>query len=176
MTAVQTNSRPNSEVGLVLAGGGARGAYEAGALSKLLPELEKRGERPGIILGTSIGALNATHIAATAHLSAQESVDELIKLWLKVQFSNIVGPLVSLREIGRLLRYFQRRSTPSLLDTSSLPALLNELIEFEQLHENTGRDLVSLAVVATSYATGDSVVFHEGPPRGTVAPDLGRGI
>jgi NTE family protein len=33
-------------VGLVLAGGGARGAYELGVLSVLLPALEARGERP----------------------------------------------------------------------------------------------------------------------------------
>ena len=33
------------EIGLVLPGGGARGAYEVGALSVLLPALEARGER-----------------------------------------------------------------------------------------------------------------------------------
>lgn len=42
-------------VGLTLAGGGARGAYEAGALSVLLPELERRGERPTLYVGTSVG-------------------------------------------------------------------------------------------------------------------------
>jgi len=35
--------------GLVLAGGGARGAYEAGALSVLLPVLERSGKRPSIL-------------------------------------------------------------------------------------------------------------------------------
>ena len=43
-------------VGLVLSGGGARGAYEAGVLSVLVPVLEARGECPTIIVGTSVGA------------------------------------------------------------------------------------------------------------------------
>ena len=34
-------------VGLVLSGGGARGAYEVGVVSVLLPELERRGELHG---------------------------------------------------------------------------------------------------------------------------------
>ena len=33
-------------VALVLAGGGARGAYEVGVLSVLLPALDARGQRP----------------------------------------------------------------------------------------------------------------------------------
>jgi hypothetical protein len=40
---------------LVLAGGGARGAYEAGALTVILPELDRRGERPTVHAG--VGAL-----------------------------------------------------------------------------------------------------------------------
>jgi NTE family protein len=43
--------------GLVLAGGGARGAYEVGVLSVLLPWLDRRhGQRPDVIVGTSVGA------------------------------------------------------------------------------------------------------------------------
>ena len=42
-------------IALVLAGGGARGAYEMGALSVLAPILEQRGEQVEIIVGTSIG-------------------------------------------------------------------------------------------------------------------------
>jgi NTE family protein len=173
---------PNPKVGLVLAGGGARGAYEAGALSTLLPYLEKRGERPGIVLGTSIGALNASHVADSAHLPAKESADSLIELWRQVQFSDIVGPIVSLREFGRVLRYFgglrknSRWSSPALLDTSPMPALLDALIKFPQLHDNVDQGLVALAVVATSYATGGSVVFHEGPHGVTVPADPKRAI
>ena len=79
MTVVGLDGGCNPEVGLVLAGGGARGAYEAGALATLLPYLEQRGERPGVVLGTSIGALNGSFLAASAHVSVAESVDSLIK-------------------------------------------------------------------------------------------------
>lgn len=166
----------------MLSGGGARGAYEAGALATLLPYLEQRGQLPGIVLGTSIGALNASHLAATAHLPASESLERLIKLWGEVQLSDIIGPLASPRELGRVLRYIggllgiPRSSSPALLDTTPLPGVLRRLIDFDQLHRNVDRELASLAVVATSYATGDSVVFHEGPPRTAVPRDLRRGI
>ncbi len=46
----------NAAVGVVLAGAGARGAYEAGILSTLLPALEDRNERPTLFVGTSAGA------------------------------------------------------------------------------------------------------------------------
>ncbi len=51
------------QIGLVLPGGGARGAYEAGALSILIPALEARGERVEIVCGTSVGGINAAVVA-----------------------------------------------------------------------------------------------------------------
>ena len=166
----------------MLSGGGARGAYEAGALATLLPYLEQRGQLPGIVLGTSIGALNASHLAATADVSAVESTDGLLKLWREVQFSDIIGPLASPREFARVLRYIggllgiPGSSSPALLDTTPLPAVLRKLIDFARLHDNIDRRLISLAVVATSYATGDSVVFHEGKPGVGAQTDARRGI
>jgi NTE family protein len=182
MTAVRTDAARDPEVGLVLAGGGARGAYEAGALAALLPYLEQRNELPGIVLGTSIGALNSSHVAATAHLSTAESLDKLITLWREVQFSDIIGPLVSPRELWRVLLYvggllgIPQSRVPAVLDTTPLPEVLRRLIDFEQLHRNVDEALVALAVVATSYATGDSVVFHEGPPGIAVQADVRRAI
>ena len=151
-------------------------------LATLLPALEERGELPATVLGTSIGALNASHVAAYAHTSAKTLTDELIKLWHDAQFSDIIGPLISPREFGRLVRYvggtmgIPRWSAPALLDTTPMPGLLRRLIDFDQLYRNIDDDLISLAVVATSYATGNSFVFQDGHPGVARHTDLSRGI
>lgn len=60
----------DDRVAVVAAGAGARGAYEAGALSVILPALEELGQRPRIFAGTSAGSINATLFASLAHLPA----------------------------------------------------------------------------------------------------------
>src|SRR2546423_8647629 len=92
-------------VGLVLAGGGARGASEAGALSVLLPVLEQRGQRPRVIVGTSVGALNAGFLAATAHLPVDEVVARGHTAWRDARYNEVLAPLVSGGTLVRGLRY-----------------------------------------------------------------------
>ncbi|MEJ2207108.1 MAG: patatin-like phospholipase family protein, partial [Gemmatimonadota bacterium] len=58
-------------VGLVLSGGGARGAYEAGVLAHLFEEIYPRlppGFEFDVLSGTSVGAIHAAYVAASAHL------------------------------------------------------------------------------------------------------------
>jgi predicted acylesterase/phospholipase RssA len=54
----------------VLSGGGARGAFQAGALVELLAYFERSGKRINILSGTSVGALNGMSIAQAESLSA----------------------------------------------------------------------------------------------------------
>ena len=61
------------DVGLVLGGGGARGAYTSGALSVLLPELK---DQVRVIVGTSAGALIASYLVANWHRPAQEAIKD----------------------------------------------------------------------------------------------------
>ena len=69
------------KTGLVLPGGGARGAYQIGvlkAIAELLPE--KRKNPFSVISGTSAGAVNAVVLAAEAERFSH-AIDQLIKIW-----------------------------------------------------------------------------------------------
>jgi NTE family protein len=170
-----------AEVGLVLAGGGARGAYEAGALSVLLPVLERRDERPRILIGTSAGALNVGFLAATAHLPPDEVMRTAMDIWSSVRWSEVARQLVSGASLSRAAAYagefigIPGSRLESLIDPQPLRATLRERVDFGQLGENVEAGRVdSAGVVATSALTSRSVVFHSGGPN--LAPDRRRGI
>jgi predicted acylesterase/phospholipase RssA len=71
---------------LVLSGGGARGAYEAGVLARLYENVETDGPPFDIVCGTSAGAINA----AFAARSTRASIDEARKFWLEIPDAHIV--------------------------------------------------------------------------------------
>lgn len=153
---------------LVLAGGGARGAYEAGALSLLLPELERRGQRPTVYAGTSVGAINAVMLASMAHLPAPEAAGRLVTLWEQLSKGDVIrpilrrqGPLAALRFAGELMSVPGVRLA-SVLDPTPLHASLDRWIDWDALHRNVSSGIVeSVATVCTSARTGRSVVFVE---------------
>lgn len=155
-------------VGVVLGGGGARGAYEAGALSVLLPLLERRGERPSIFVGTSVGAINAAYLASTQHMGAEEAAEGGLAHWEEVTPGHVMRRLlpdhllrVALRYAGELLSVPGVR-LPALLDSRPLGANLRRWIEWSALHRNVESGLVhSVAAVATSARSGESVAFTE---------------
>lgn len=170
-------------IGLILSGGGARGAYEMGVLSELLPWLEREhGQRPDVIVGTSVGALNAAYIAAKAGQDAEQLAADGARLWREIHFSDVLAPFLSpgeLHEVGRLAAsFFSAGVAPyTLLDPKPLAATLGRLIAFEDIHRNVARSSVGLracAVVATAAHTNRTVVFHDGGPR--VASDERLGI
>lgn len=168
-------------VAIVLSGGGARGAYEAGALSVLLPVLEQRGERPRILVGTSAGALNVSFLASHAELGIGQLVAEALASWASMSWADVARPLVSIATLRRLGAYAgELLGVPglrieSLLDPAPLRRTLRQRIDFDQLAVNVEAGRVRCAaVVATSALTGRSVVFHAGLP--SPPPDDRRGI
>lgn len=159
----------------VLPGGGARGAYEIGALSVLLPALEARGERIAVWCGTSVGAINAAVLASLAHLPAADQASEAAKLWHELRKQDVIAPIAGrggARTLARLIG--NSLGVPgiglaSLLDPSPLGASLDRWIDWTRLSRNVERRVVeAVCVVATSLSTGDPVGFvasRNGAPR-----------
>jgi NTE family protein len=59
----------------VLSGGGARGAFQVGALKALL----EAGYQPDLLVGTSVGAINATYLAING--SNLNAIEKMIQAW-----------------------------------------------------------------------------------------------
>src|SRR5271166_807158 len=151
-------------IALVLAGGGVRGAYEAGALAALAPALAARGETPDIVVGTSIGALNGAFVAARADEPLEAVAAAGLEMWRELRWGDALRPLVSPFELRRLLSAatmlagLRGARVPELLDPSPLRGTLERLVAFERIARNVKDGaLTAVAVVATAYATTRSV-------------------
>jgi predicted acylesterase/phospholipase RssA len=83
---------------LVLSGGGAKGAYEAGLVSTLVQEFH---EDFDIVCGTSIGAINAAMIA-------QGQVEELAALWRSIGPREIITPYPRVQALRETYAAFVR--------------------------------------------------------------------
>jgi NTE family protein len=161
-------------VAVVLPGGGARGAYEIGALSVLLPALEARGERVSVYCGTSVGAINVSTLASLAHLPVQEQVEATLGRWRDLRKRDVIAPIAGpggARTILRLLAHVagvHRVGLASLLDPTPLRSSLDRWTDWRMLARNVERGVVdSVCVVATSLASGGPVAFvdcRDSPP------------
>lgn len=160
-------------LGLVLTGGGARAAYQVGAL-KALAELFGKGPLPfPVVCGVSAGAINGSSLAAEAD-DFPRAVKHLADTWLSLTPEHVYRTdALSLVSIGS--GWFRGltaggthppRRYNHLLDTSPLRELLGREIPFEAIRENVVRGFVrGVAISATNYETGTSVTFFDGAPE-----------
>jgi NTE family protein len=156
-------------VAVVAAGAGARGAFEAGALSVLVPWLAERGMRPTVFVGTSAGAINAALLAASAHRKPSDAASALLEFWRglgvrEVYRSPIVSGPSTLATYARQL--VGRGHAVSLLDTSPMLKFAEQTFAPLQadLRKNIDRGRVeALALVATDRGQR-TVVFADLAP------------
>jgi NTE family protein len=89
------------DVILILQGGGSLGAYECGVYQVLAPWIQANGHKLLVVGGTSIGAINASVIAAR-HGDADHGVAALTGLWqlLSEGSSLFLPPLESLKSVN----------------------------------------------------------------------------
>ncbi len=161
---------------VVLSGGGARGAYEAGVLRYLIEELPRRvGHRIEIdlVCGTSVGAIHSCYLAATAHQGPGRA-DRLAEIWRRFRLDETLP--FSARDMIRIPRRLlgMRREgvdpgedrwpdrLPGLLDTAPLERTVLNAIPWRWIRRNIREGRMRAAcVAATEIASGRTVVFVE---------------
>ena len=174
-----SSRRPTGPLAVVLSGAAARGAFQAGALAELLPALEREGDAPAVILGTSAGSINAVLWGAHAHLAADEAAASIVGIWEQMGHSAVFEPILSswAEASARFTMGAMtgRGAGPSaMLDTAPLVRTASELLDTDQLSVNIAAGTpAAVGVVATRLpaaesevvgASGRSVMFLQGDP------------
>jgi len=169
---------PKKRIAIVLSGGGARGAYEAGVLSHLFEHVYPRVAPDfefDIVSGTSVGAIHAAYVAASAHLRGSERATPLIDTWRMMALDKVlnIGLLdiasLPLRALGFAHpRRAGAKGTPpetigGLVNIAPLERLVEERIAWPDLHRNldAGRP-GALCVACTEVDSGRVAVFLDG--------------
>ncbi len=153
---------------IVLSGGGAKGAYGAGA-AKALWEFRRLKEidRPLCFFGASAGALNAAVLAT-------EGADALIQLWRSMTNRQVLGVVFKSAKYQGTKNWFRRvirRSQPYYVYSGrALLELIRRNISFSKLAESH-----HLVVAATNYTSGTlKAFFHSAVLKQSVAEDNTR--
>lgn len=161
---------------LVLMGGGARTAYQAGVLKALAAMLNLRpGLRPyfpfQVLVGTSAGALNVAYLASCAQ-SGWEAFNQLASFWSRIHSQDVyrlrVTPLARLSRLIAAWSLSQHaRRGGAVLDTLPLVDLLHRAIALQGIDDALASGAVhALAVTASSYTSGTHWTFCHRSERG----------
>lgn len=154
---------------LVLSGGGARGAYQAGILAGIAERLG--GDVPfPVITGVSAGGINATSLAS-ARASFRQATRDMLAAWLRLSVKNVFSTDFEsltgsfLRWVGMILSggRISGFEVKGILDTRPLYSHLSKILNFEGIAPNLDAGkLRALALTATSYSTGMVTTFVDG--------------
>lgn len=152
-------------IALVLSGGGARGAYEAGVISYLYEALEREtGVAPhfDILCGTSVGGIHSGFLAATAHDPAP-AARSIAATWRKLTPQGLVEVgLVDLVRFGAALLGVGagRTRRGGLFGVRQLESLVAGACDWTRISANIAAGhLGAVSISATHVATGKTIVF-----------------
>jgi NTE family protein len=150
--------------GLVLMGGGARTAYQAGVLQALAALIKPPNDKADafpfqVLVGTSAGALNATYLASRA-IDGLAALSGLGAFWQGLH-SDLVyhlpdTPMAKFSRWATALGVtLSARKQGAALDSMPLVDTLHRRIALNNIELALSRgDLKALAVTASSYTTG----------------------
>lgn len=162
---------------VVLSGGGARGAYEAGVLYYILeklPALLGHPVRFDIVSGSSVGAIHACFLAG--HAGESGAFAELAEIWRSFEIEKVLRltPFSLLSLPARLLGFGRRArpvastepraptSIPGVLDFSPLQRVILDRVPWARIHERINDGAIdAVAIATTEVKTGNTVIFVE---------------
>ncbi|HET6655477.1 MAG TPA: patatin-like phospholipase family protein [Gammaproteobacteria bacterium] len=156
--------------GLVLPGGGARAAYQAGVLKAIADLVPQTGANPfPIITGTSAGAINAAKMASHA-AEFHQGAALLAEIWENLTVERVYRAdlwtmlSTTARWLATLVHGGSGRHIPrALLDNSPLRQLLQASIRFTEIDRAIASGaLRALAITASGYSSARSVAFFNG--------------
>jgi NTE family protein len=149
--------------GLVLMGGGARTAYQAGALQaigRLLGASQAAACFPfQVLTGTSAGALNATFLASRA-MEGLGALEDLAEFWQGIRTDAVYHlPQTPLARFSRwataLGLVLSARQQAAAMDSLALVNTLHKAIELGRIDTALQKGVLhALAVTASSYSSG----------------------
>jgi NTE family protein len=159
-------------IGLVITGGGARGAYQAGVLKRIgeIRRVQEQGNPFPLIGGASAGAINGCGLAAGCGEFSSATIT-LADLWAGLRPSDIFRcDVVSQAQnsltwildlsFGGILGGGHARS---LLDATPLRHFLTRHLDCDRIQQNIKRgNLHAIAISATNYNSGSSYLFIQG--------------
>ena len=166
---MQPTTNPRG-LGLVLSGGGARGAYQVGVLQYLARQFPSA--IPEVLTGVSAGAINAAFIAARQEPFVQK-LDELAEMWSNLRTDQVfrVDHDLMWRAVrwgGRLMTGGKSplRPAKSMVDTRPLQEVLERELRaaadgaIDGIHASLRAGwLRAFALTASSYTTGQSITW-----------------
>ncbi len=161
----------SAKIGLVLTGGGARGAYQAGVIKGVAEIAHELGIKQPfkVVTGISAGAINAGYLATYGRDMLQAS-QGLVRIWEQITSDHVfkVGPFslmgIAFRGLFQLLTggLLSEKKTRAVLDTSPLRRLIESNMSVLEIQRNIeGAVFDGLAITAVNYSTGYCTTFYQ---------------
>lgn len=139
------------EYGIVLDGGGARGAYQIGAWKAL----REAGVKISAVAGTSVGALNGA-------LICMDDIDNAERIWNEMSFSKVMDVddtwmerlFSNKNKFTEVMAEIWKTLSDGGVDVTPLKQLIHELVDEEKIR-NSGKEFCLLTFSLTDFKEMD---------------------
>ncbi|MBI3773133.1 MAG: patatin-like phospholipase family protein [Gammaproteobacteria bacterium] len=169
MTEFKGNQQQLPKTGLILAGGGARAAYQVGVLKAIarMRAPETRNPFP-ILCGSSAGAINATALSIYSQ-DFQDAVTRLVWVWSNFTIEQVIrSDALGLAKSGAhwllalMLGGLGQNNPAALFNRQPLRHLLQRYMPCDLIKNAIEAGTIdALSITASGYTSGQSVTFYQ---------------